>query len=107
MLVTALQQTADVYTMSAGRLGSIAAGAVALAGVVAGAIALRRHSRRAALTALAAGLFAIALGALVATTADGGLGTGNGLGGAFVAIAIGLAATALGALATTRSRRAG
>jgi hypothetical protein len=47
----------------------------------------------------------MALGGLVAATAAGGIGTGNGLGGAYVALIVGLAATVLGALALARTRR--
>ncbi|MFD3936168.1 DUF6223 family protein [Streptomyces sp. NPDC058611] len=47
---------------------------------------------------------AMALGGLVAATADGGLGTGNGLGGAYVALLLGLAGVALGGRALTGSR---
>lgn len=54
---------------------------------------------------MVAGLISMALGGLVAATADGGLGTGNGLGGAYVALLVGLVGTALGGLALARSRR--
>lgn len=57
--------------------------------------------------AAAAGLIGMTLGALVAATADGGLGTGNGLGGAYVAMLVGLISTALGGLALSRARRTG
>jgi Family of unknown function (DUF6223) len=40
-------------------------------------------------------------------TADGGIGTGNGLGGGIVAMMVGLNGMALGMLALTRSRRSG
>ncbi|WP_435808444.1 DUF6223 family protein [Streptomyces afghaniensis] len=56
---------------------------------------------------MVAGLIGMALGGLVAATADGGLGTGNGLGGVCVAMLVGLIATALGRLVLTRSRRTG
>ncbi|CAM5659358.1 DUF6223 family protein [Streptomyces purpurascens] len=111
VLRAAVEPTAaDVYDMSAGRLGAVAAGVLALIGVVVGGLALARPTgrfgtgtgRRGAATALTAGLLAMVLGALVAATADGGLGTGNGLGGAFVALIVGLIATALGGLALTR-----
>jgi hypothetical protein len=45
---------------------------------------------------------AVAVGALVAVTADGGLGTGNGLGGSIVAMFVGLIATTVGGLALAR-----
>jgi uncharacterized membrane protein YeaQ/YmgE (transglycosylase-associated protein family) len=52
-------------------------------------------------------LTAIVFGALVAATAEGDVGTGDGLGGAYVAMLVGLVAAALGGLALTRSRRTG
>jgi hypothetical protein len=52
-----------------------------------------------------AGLIAVLVGGSVAATADGGLGTGNGLGGAYVAMLVGLIAITLGWLARSRSRR--
>ncbi|MFI0826497.1 DUF6223 family protein [Streptomyces roseolus] len=45
---------------------------------------------------MAAGPVVVVPGAVVAATADGGPGTGNGLGGAHAALVFGLAATALG-----------
>ncbi|MFB7466486.1 DUF6223 family protein [Streptomyces sp. NPDC056224] len=55
--------------------------------------------------AVAAGLTGLALGGLVAATAKGDLGTGNGLGGAYAALFLGLIATSLGCWAPSRSRR--
>jgi hypothetical protein len=43
----------------------------------------------------------------VVATADGGLGTGNGLGGGITAGVVGLIGVTLGWLAMARSRRAG
>ena len=54
-----------------------------------------------------AGLIGLVLGGLVAATAEGGVGSGNGLGGAFVALVLGLVATVLGGLALARVRRTG
>ncbi|GAA2436884.1 hypothetical protein GCM10010273_12590 [Streptomyces lavendulocolor] len=45
------------------------------------------------------------VGGVVAATASGGLGTGNGLGGAAVAVVLGLPGAALGGLAPGRTRR--
>ena len=45
------------------------------------------------------------VGGLVVITADGGLGTGNGLGGGVVAMMVGLIGMALGGVALVRSRR--
>ncbi|MFB4307408.1 DUF6223 family protein [Actinomadura sp. GTD37] len=104
---------ADVYDLSAGRLGAIAAALLGLAGVIVAGLALARPAGRLGTgsgrlgggAAVAAGVLGMALGGLVAATADGGLGTGNGLGGAFVALLAGLVATALGGLALARARR--
>ncbi|MEV4947299.1 DUF6223 family protein [Streptomyces sp. NPDC053755] len=102
---------ADVLAMSGGRLGSLLAGLVGLAGVAAGTWALRSagrttagFARSRAVVALVAGAIAMALGALVVATSDTGIGTGNGRGGAFVALAVGLTSLVLGGLARTRSR---
>jgi hypothetical protein len=47
----------------------------------------------------------LVIGGLVVATADGGLGTGNGLGGGVVAMMVGLIGIALGGLALARARR--
>jgi len=57
--------------------------------------------------ALVLGSIGLVIGGLVVATADGGLGTGNGLGGGIVAMIVGLIGMALGGLALTRSRRTG
>ncbi|MFI0989479.1 DUF6223 family protein [Streptomyces exfoliatus] len=93
---------ADVLHVSAGRLGASIAAVLGLIGVGLAWRALRRSWRTGAVAALAAGLLAVALGGLVAATASGGLGTGNGLGGAYVGLLVGLLATALGGRALTR-----
>lgn len=103
---------AGVYDFSLGRLGATTGGLLGLAGVVIAVVALVRPAgplatARRSRTAMTAGLIAMALGGLVAATAEGGLGTGNGLGGAYVALLLGLISTALGGLALTRSRHAG
>ncbi|GAA3382971.1 hypothetical protein GCM10020369_07030 [Cryptosporangium minutisporangium] len=102
--------SADVTTMSAGRLTASAAGLIALIGVVLGVLALIRSGdqrwRRAATVAPVLGLIGIVAGGVVVATADGGLGTGNGLGGGVVALVVGAIAVALGGLAQVRSRRA-
>lgn len=101
---------ADVYTMSVGRVGASLAGLVGLAGSVLGGLALRRSAggwvaRNGAVVALAAGPLAMVVGALVVATAEGGLGTGNGLGGGYVALVVGLLSTSLGWLARARAHR--
>ncbi|WP_306357061.1 MULTISPECIES: DUF6223 family protein [unclassified Nocardia] len=103
---------AGAYELSAGRLGGLVAALAGSAGVVVGVPALTRRGGRfgtgsAAIVALAAGLFAIVLGAVVVVTADGGLGTGNGLGGGIVAMVIGLCAVLVGGFGRTRARRVG
>jgi hypothetical protein len=55
---------------------------------------------------MSAGAISIVLGLVVVATADGGLGTGNGLGGALVAVLIGVASTVLGGRVLFRYRRA-
>ncbi|GAA4934251.1 DUF6223 family protein [Streptomyces coeruleoprunus] len=107
---------ADVYTMSAGRLGAVVAALLGLFGVAVGGLALARSTgrtgtwyggRSGAVVALVAGLIAMAVGGLVVATASGGLGTGNGLGGGIVALGVGLIGSVLGGLALRRCRRAG
>lgn len=106
---------ASVYTVSLGRVGAFLSALVGLLGAVTGGLALARPTgqghigawarRNGAVTALAAGLVAVVVGGAVAATADGGLGTGNGLGGAYFAMLLGLIAVTLGRLARSRSRR--
>ena len=113
-LVLAADQpaAAGALALSPGRLGATVAGVLGLVGVVAGGRALARRvgsagaGRRPGAVALAAGSVAVALGGLVVVTADGGVGTGNGLGGGVVAVVVGLVALALGGLARSRSSRA-
>lgn len=104
---------ADLYTVSVGRVGASVSALVGLLGAVCGGLALARTTgrgrivtwarRNGAITALVTGLIAVAVGGTVAATAKGGLGTGNGLGGAYVAVLLGLIALTLGQLARTRS----
>ncbi|MEU2389464.1 DUF6223 family protein [Streptomyces sp. NPDC007369] len=106
-----------VHTMSVGRVGASLSALVGLLGVVNGGLALAGRTgqgriaawarRNGAVTAQAAGLIAVIAGGSVAATADGGLGTGNGLGGACVAMLLGLIAAVLGWSARSRSRRTG
>ncbi|MEV4188698.1 DUF6223 family protein [Streptosporangium canum] len=105
----------SAYTMTAGRLWSVVAALVGLAGVVTGGLALARSAgrigtgtgRRGAIAALAAGLAGVVIGGLVVAAADGGPGTGYGIVGGFVALVVGLIAMVLGGLALARSPRAG
>ncbi|GKQ36063.1 DUF6223 family protein [Streptomyces sp. A012304] len=106
---------ASVYTVSLGRVGASLSALVGLLGAVGGGLALARPTgqghigtwarRNGAVAALVAGLVAVTVGGTVAATADGGLGTGNGLGGAYFAMLLGLIAVTLGWLARSRSRR--
>ena len=105
---------ASAYTLTAGRLWSLVASLVGLAGVVVGGLALARSGRidagtgrRGAIVALAAGLAGAAIGGLVVAAAEGGPGTGYGIVGGFVALGVGLIAMVLGGLALARSRRTG
>ncbi|MFF4979356.1 DUF6223 family protein [Streptomyces sp. NPDC001046] len=104
---------ADVLTLSVGRIGASLSALTGLIGSVCGGMALARTTgkgraaawarRNGAVTAFVTGLIAAAVGGIVAATAEGGLGTGNGLGGAYVAVLLGLTAITLGWLARTRS----
>lgn len=101
----------NVYTtLSPGRVGAIVAAVFGLIGVVVGGSgAAGRIStsirRRRAIVALVLAPIGLIVGASVVVAADGGLGTGNGLGGGVVAMVIGLFGMALGGLALARSRR--
>ena len=103
---------ASVYTMSPGRIGSSVAAVVGLIGAVIGGLALARSARRignggrrGAIAALVLGPIGLVIGGLVVATADGGLGTGNGIAGGVVAVVVGLIGMAVGGLALARSRR--
>jgi len=108
---------ASAYTLTSGRLWSLVAVLLGLAGAVIGGLALARFGRigtdnggRGAIAALAAGLIGAAIGGLVvaaANAANGGPGTGYGIVGGYVALAVGLISMVLGGLALARSRRAG
>ncbi len=100
-----------IYTLSSGRIGAIVGVLVGLIGDVLGGKALARSTdpkgnvRRGALLALVLGPIGLLIGALVVATAEGGLGTGHGLGGGIVAMIVGPIGMALGGLALARSRR--
>ncbi|MFF2775992.1 DUF6223 family protein [Streptomyces sp. NPDC058052] len=106
---------ADFATLSIGRIGASLSALTGLLGSVCGGMALARTKgrgrvatwarRNGTVTALVTGPIAATVGATVAATAKGGLGTGNGLGGAYVAVLLGLTAVTLGRLARTRSHR--
>ena len=98
---------ADAYALTAGRLWSLVGGALGLAGVVIGLLALVRagNRRRGAVVALVAGLAGAVVGGLVVAAAEGGPGTGYGIVGGYVALVVGVIAVVLGGLALARSRR--
>ena len=91
---------AVTYGMTSGRVGPTVVALVALVGVVAGGVALRRG--RGGVVALVLGLVGAVAGAVFAATADGGPGTGNGIVGALAALLLGIVAVVLGGVALTR-----
>ena len=99
----------SVYTMSPGRIASILANLIGLMGAITGrrALAIASERRRRAILALVLGPIGFIIGALVVTTAKGGIGTGHGLAGGLVAMTVGLIGMALGGMAFVRSRRTG
>ncbi len=109
--VYVMAQPAATGAVTAGRLWSLVAGLLGLAGVAVGGLALVRPAGRlgdrGAVVAVAAGLIAALIGGLVVAVADGGPGTGYGIVGGYVALVIGLIAMVLGGWALSRSRRTG
>lgn len=104
---------ARVYAVTPERIAASTAALIALISAVIGGLALARSVRRVgnggsrgAMVALVLGPIGLVIGALVVVTADGGVGTGNGLAGGVVAMAVGLVGITLGGLARVRSRRA-
>ncbi|MEN3535545.1 DUF6223 family protein [Microbispora sp. ZYX-F-249] len=103
------------YAMTAGRLWSLVAIVLGLAGVVVGGLALARSAgrigigdaRSGAVVALVAALACTVIGGLVVAAAEGGPGTGYGIVGGWVALVVGPAGVVVGWLALTRARRAG
>jgi hypothetical protein len=100
------------YTVTPERLAASLAAVVALVAAIVGGLALARSSgraavngRRRAIMAMIMGPIGAVIGGLVVVTADGGLGTGNGLGGGVVAMAVGVIGMVLAWLALSRSRR--
>jgi hypothetical protein len=103
--MSVLHTLAAGYTPGTGRLVPTVAALVGLAAVIAGATALTRRRRGRALAAVAAALVSVVVGGVHAATAAGGLGTGNGLAGAWVAVGLGAIGLILGGLALLASRR--
>ncbi len=105
---------ASAQAMTPGRLWSLVAALLGLAGVVIGGMALRSagrigngNGRNGATVALVVGLTGTAIGGLVVAAADGGPGTGYGMVGGVMAVVVGLIAVVLGGLALARARRTG
>jgi hypothetical protein len=106
-------QGVDNFVGTPKRIWAGIAALVSLAGVVVGALAWVRFTRRTgyrgtrgAVVALAAGLIGGVNGAVDLAVADGGPGSGNGVVGAAAAAVLGVVAVVLGLLVLTRSRRA-
>lgn len=101
-----------VYGMTPQRMVASTAVLLALISAVIGGLALARGvhrigkgGRNGAIVALVLGPIALVAGGVVVATADGGVGTGNGVAGGVVAMAVALIGIALSALARVRSRR--
>jgi uncharacterized protein DUF6223 len=112
--VSAQPAAVTVHTMTPERIAASTAVLVGMIGAVIGGLALARSARRignggrrGAIVALVLGPIGLVIGGLVVATADGGLGTGHGLGGGVVAMVVGLIGMILGGLALARSRRTG
>jgi hypothetical protein len=110
---TVLVQPVGAYDLTSGRLWSLVAAALGLAGVVIGGLALARSAtrpgagskRNRAIVAVVAGLTCTVIGGLVVAAAKGGPGTGYGIVGGFVDLVVGPIAMILGGLAVSRARR--
>jgi hypothetical protein len=98
--------------MGPGRIVAIVGIVSGLIAAVSGGLALARSGgtdsgqiRRRAVRALVLGPIGLAIGAFVVATAQGAVGTGHGMGGAYVAICVGLIGLVLGGLALIRTNR--
>jgi hypothetical protein len=99
-----------VNGLTARRLWATLVAMLALAGVVAGGLALTRPASRVAtprgaMLPLGLGLIGMVNGALNLAVATGGPGTGNGVVGGAAAVVLGVVAIAMGGRALARSRR--
>ncbi|WP_410655744.1 DUF6223 family protein [Amycolatopsis sp. lyj-112] len=104
------QPAIGTSTLTSGRVWSLVAAALGLAGLAVGVWALTRSAgrtgarRKRATVALAAGLAAIVIGGVVVAAADGGPGTGYGIVGGYIDIVVGAVAAILGGLTLARAR---
>ncbi|UMG91860.1 DUF6223 family protein [Nocardioides sp. TF02-7] len=100
------------YEMSGGRAASGAGLLASLVGIALGVLELvrlrqpsRRSAGRPARAAVLAGVVAVVLGAATMLGADGGVGSGEGVGGAVLAVVLGVVSALLGAASLVRGRR--
>jgi hypothetical protein len=104
-----------VYGLTPRRLWATTAFALALVGVVIGALALARPASRfgaasgplGAIVALVAGLIAAVNGGLNLAIAKGGPGSGNGVVGGAAALVLGMIGMVIAGIILARSRRTG
>src|SRR5262245_51745811 len=85
-MLKSVSTAASVYSLSSGRIVAGLAVVVGLIGAIIGVLAVARNGRRRAIVALMLGPISAVVGAAVVATAEGGLGTGHGVGGGVVAI---------------------
>lgn len=110
--VSATSVIAAGYELGVGRTVPTTAALLALVGVVAGAVALRRSRRSGPppglswiVVALATGAIGMLVGGMHGANAAGGPNTGNGAVGAVFAVVLGVVAVVLGGLTLARYRR--
>lgn len=94
--------TPDRLVATAGALAALVA---AIVGGLSAARATVGRGRRGMIVALVLGSLGLITGLFIIMTADGGLGTGNGVGGGYVAIVLSLIGIALAGLTLFRTRR--
>ncbi|MGW4409512.1 DUF6223 family protein [Nonomuraea sp. NPDC004702] len=126
-LLAAQADPVAAYAMTTGRMWSLIAAGLGLAGVAVGGLGLARATgrlrrratpgtgtgtatvaatgKRGAVVALAAGVTSIVIGGWVIGAAKGGPGTGYGIVGGYLDLILGLAAVVLGVLVLNRARR--
>ena len=101
---------AGVFALSSGRLAAIAAVLLGLTSMVSAGLSWARvpagTARRRAMVAMVAGLTGMALAGMVVTVSAGGVGTGNGVGGAILGMGLGLIGVVLAGLVRARDRSA-